>query len=192
MGEIMGDFDKLNRIREQFDRSSETLTNVSEVTGESGFRRLHILWLYPDVLNIHGGRGDVMAFLHMCDLMDIPVEIRRLDDVKAGRYIARYSRQAFPLELNRSLDVGSEYHFKFMGTDEGFNVKRVTINGEEVQLTQDPSNSYTKVSPDRTLGSFDDVVVIEFEEENSGDINGDGSVTIADVTKLVNKILGKE
>ena len=83
MGEIMGDFDKLNRIREQFDRSSETLTNVSEVTGESGFRRLHILWLYPDVLNIHGGRGDMMAFLHMCDLMDIPVEIRRLDDVKA-------------------------------------------------------------------------------------------------------------
>lgn len=118
--------------------------------------------------------------------------IMELDDVKAGRYIARYSRQAFPLELNRSLDVGSEYHFKFMGTDEGFNVKRVTINGEEVQLTQDPSNSYTKVSPDRTLGSFDDVVVIEFEEENSGDINGDGSVTIADVTKLVNKILGKE
>jgi len=79
----MSDFDKLNRIREQFDRTSETLTNVSEVTGESGFRRLHILWLYPDVLNIHGGRGDVMAFLHMCDLMDIPVEIRRLDDLKA-------------------------------------------------------------------------------------------------------------
>ena len=79
----MSDFDKLNRIREQFNRSTETLTNVSEVTGESGFRRLHILWLYPDVLNIHGGRGDVMAFLHMCDLMDIPVEIRRLDDVKA-------------------------------------------------------------------------------------------------------------
>lgn len=82
MGEIMGDFDKLNRIREQFDRNSETLTNVSEVTGESGFRRLHILWLYPDILNIHGGRGDMMAFLHMCDLLDIPVEIRRLDDVK--------------------------------------------------------------------------------------------------------------
>jgi len=79
----MGDFDKLNRIREQFDRNSETLTNVSEVTGESGFRRLHILWLYPDVLNIHGGRGDVMALLHMCDLLDIPVEIRRSDSLKA-------------------------------------------------------------------------------------------------------------
>lgn len=79
----MGEFDKLNRIREQFDRSSETLTNISEVTGESGFRRLHILWLYPDVLNIHGGRGDVMALLHMCDLLDIPVEMRRSDSLKA-------------------------------------------------------------------------------------------------------------
>ena len=82
MGEDMSDFDKLNRIREQFDRSSETLTNVSEVTGESGFRRLHILWLYPDILNIHGGRGDVMALLHMCDLLDVPVEIRRSDELR--------------------------------------------------------------------------------------------------------------
>ncbi len=78
----MNHFDKFNRIRKQFNRESDTLTNVSEVTGESGFRRLHILWLYPDVLNIHGGRGDVMALLHMCNLLDIPVEIRRSDDLK--------------------------------------------------------------------------------------------------------------
>ena len=78
----MDQFDKLNRIRNKFDRKSETLTNASEVTGESGFRCLHILWLYPDVLNIHGGRGDVMALLHMCDLLNIPVEIRRSDDLR--------------------------------------------------------------------------------------------------------------
>lgn len=79
----MDNFDKLNRIRNRFDRKSETLTNASEVTGESGFRCLHILWLYPDVLNIHGGRGDVMALLHMCDLLNIPVEIKRSDDLRA-------------------------------------------------------------------------------------------------------------
>ena len=78
----MDHFDKLNRIRNKFNRKSETLTNASEVTGESGFRCLHILWLYPDVLNIHGGRGDVMALLHMCDLLNIPVEIRRSDDLR--------------------------------------------------------------------------------------------------------------
>ncbi len=79
----MDQFDKLNRIRNKFDRKTETLTNASEVTGESGFRCLHILWLYPDVLNIHGGRGDVMALLHMCDLLNIPVEIRRSDNLRA-------------------------------------------------------------------------------------------------------------
>ena len=77
----MDKFDKINRIRNRFDRKSEILTNASEVTGESGFRCLHILWLYPDVLNIHGGRGDVMGLLHMCDLLNIPVEIKRSDDL---------------------------------------------------------------------------------------------------------------
>ncbi|MGX8775144.1 MAG: hypothetical protein ACSW8G_08830 [Bacillota bacterium] len=77
----MAEFDKLNRTRNRFDRKSDTLTNASEVTGESGFRCLHILWLYPDVLNIHGGRGDVMGLLHVCDLLNIPVEIRRSDDL---------------------------------------------------------------------------------------------------------------
>ena len=79
----MDKFDKFNRIRKKFDRESETLANVTEVTGESGFRRLHILWLYPDVLNIHGGRGDVMALVHMCNVLDIPAELRRSDDLKA-------------------------------------------------------------------------------------------------------------
>ena len=78
----MDKFDKINRIRNRFDRKSETLTNASEVTGESGFRCLHILWLYPDVLNIHGGRGDIMGLLHVCNLLDVPVEIRRGDSLK--------------------------------------------------------------------------------------------------------------
>ena len=78
----MDRFDQFNRIRKKYNRSSDVLANVTEVTGESGFRRLHILWLYPDVLNIHGGRGDVMALVHMCDLLDVPVEVRRSDNLK--------------------------------------------------------------------------------------------------------------
>ena len=79
----MNNFDKFNKIREKFDRDSEIFTNVSEVTGESGFRRLHILWLYPDVLNIHGGRGDLMALAQMCNRLDIAVEIKRSDELKS-------------------------------------------------------------------------------------------------------------
>lgn len=73
----MNDFSKFNRIRESVNRNSEAITNVSEVEG--GFRCLHILWLYPDVLNIHGGRGDIMGLLHMSNMLGIPVEIRRWD-----------------------------------------------------------------------------------------------------------------
>lgn len=75
----MNNFEKFNKIREKVTRKSDVLTNVSEVTGNSGFRCLHVLWLYPDVMNIHGGRGDIMAMLHISNLLGIPVEIRRVD-----------------------------------------------------------------------------------------------------------------
>lgn len=77
----MNDFSKFNRIRSDVDRRSDFVTNVSEVSGESGFRCLHILWLYPDVMNIHGGRGDIMGLLHISNLLNIPVEIRRWDSL---------------------------------------------------------------------------------------------------------------
>lgn len=78
----MNNFDKLKTIRENVDRRSEQLTNASVVNGESGFRCLHILWLYPDVMNIHGGRGDIMGLVHISNLMNIPVEVRRQDSLK--------------------------------------------------------------------------------------------------------------
>lgn len=40
---------------------------------------INIVWLYPNILNIHGGRGDLMAFKKIGALMDLPVEIRRCE-----------------------------------------------------------------------------------------------------------------
>ena len=56
----MNNFDKFNRIRNNADRNTLNITNESEVSGDNGFKFFHILWLYPDVLNIHGGRGDII------------------------------------------------------------------------------------------------------------------------------------
>ncbi|MDO4834117.1 MAG: hypothetical protein Q4A40_03655 [Bacillota bacterium] len=78
----MNNFDKLKTIRENTDRRSEQLTNAPVVNSESGFRCLHILWLYPDIMNIHGGRGDIMGLIHVSNLMNIPVEVRRHDSLK--------------------------------------------------------------------------------------------------------------
>lgn len=78
----MNNFDKFNRIRNRAGRRSEFITNVSEIAGESGFRCLHILWLYPDIMNLHGGRGDIMALLHISNVLGVQVEIRRCDSLK--------------------------------------------------------------------------------------------------------------
>ena len=42
-------------------------------------RAIHIAWLYPNILNIHGGRGDLMALERISGLMGMPVEIRRCE-----------------------------------------------------------------------------------------------------------------
>ena len=78
----MNNFDKFNRIRKDANRSRTEISNETEVSGSNGFRFLHILWLYPDVLNIHGGRGDIMGLLHICNMLDIPVKIRRWDSMR--------------------------------------------------------------------------------------------------------------
>lgn len=40
---------------------------------------VNIVWLYPNILNIHGGRGDLMAFKRIGEMMGLPVEIRRCE-----------------------------------------------------------------------------------------------------------------
>ena len=79
----MNNFDKFNRIRNNANRNTLNISNESEVSGDNGFKFFHILWLYPDVLNIHGGRGDIMGLLHICNMLDIPVEIERWDTMRS-------------------------------------------------------------------------------------------------------------
>ncbi len=42
-------------------------------------RAIHIAWVYPDILNIHGGRGDIMALNKISEKMGLPVEIKRCE-----------------------------------------------------------------------------------------------------------------
>ncbi|MBR5963381.1 MAG: hypothetical protein IK000_04445 [Bacteroidaceae bacterium] len=64
--------------------------------------------------------------------------------------------------LNRTdiLTVGTEYQLKLIGAQNA-NLKRVTINGEEVAVT----GTTNKTVPARTLGEYDDFIVVEFEDE---------------------------
>lgn len=40
---------------------------------------INIAWLYPNILHIHGGRGDLMAFKRVGEMMGLPVEIKRCE-----------------------------------------------------------------------------------------------------------------
>ena len=55
------------------------------------------------------------------------------------------------------LDEGTQYRFSFLGA-KNMNLKRLTINGEEVEVT----GNVIKITGYQLLGSFDDDVVIEF------------------------------
>ena len=42
-------------------------------------KQLNILWLWPDILNLHGDRGNVMALVHVCELYGIEAEVTRVN-----------------------------------------------------------------------------------------------------------------
>lgn len=75
----MEQFAMFNRIREGASRADKTISNVSALGLSEGTKPLRVLWMYPDVLNLHGGRGDLMALLHYSCLLGLPCEIRRIN-----------------------------------------------------------------------------------------------------------------
>ena len=70
-----------NEIRNKTTGHDALLSNVSELGLPEGTRALHILWMYPDVLNVFGGRGDLMALMRVSCSMGLPAEMKRLDSL---------------------------------------------------------------------------------------------------------------
>ncbi|MBQ6389252.1 MAG: hypothetical protein IJH90_06435 [Mogibacterium sp.] len=70
-----------NEIRKNTSGHDAVLSNVSELGFDKDTRALHILWMYPDALNVFGGRGDLMALMRISCLMGLPTEMRRLDSL---------------------------------------------------------------------------------------------------------------
>jgi hypothetical protein len=89
------------------------------------------------------------------------VTIYRLRDVTNKRYLAGINTVNSPL-IDRTdlLNEGMTYQWQLLGPA-GKNIKRVTINGEEVQVTGDN----TTLLPEITLGQFDVEILVEFTED---------------------------
>ena len=55
------------------------MTDKNETAAAAAENKLNILWLYPDVLDLHGGRGDLMGLMHTAELLGLTPELRRVD-----------------------------------------------------------------------------------------------------------------
>ena len=68
-----------NDIRENASLEDGVISNVKALGLPAGSKALHILWMYPDVLNVFGSRGDLMALMRVSCAMGIPAEIKRVN-----------------------------------------------------------------------------------------------------------------
>ena len=62
-------------------KAMRSINNLQALGLPANHKRLRILWMYPDTLSIHGGRGDMMALLRFAEKARIPLEIKRVDSL---------------------------------------------------------------------------------------------------------------
>lgn len=66
---------------EQLNAASRSVDNLSQLGLQANHGKIRILWMYPGSLNLHGGRGDLMALLRFATMCKLPVEIRRVENL---------------------------------------------------------------------------------------------------------------
>lgn len=67
------------KISEASRRDSAVISNLGALELPPETKPLRVLWMYPDTLSLHGGRGDLMALLRFSIHAGLPLEIRRVD-----------------------------------------------------------------------------------------------------------------
>ena len=75
----MGGFERFLAVRAGSRKDQKILRNHEVLGCAADARGIRVAWMYPDVLNLHGGRGDLMAVMHFSCLLGLPCEIRRVD-----------------------------------------------------------------------------------------------------------------
>ena len=75
-------FEEFGRIRAKSGAGDNYITNINEIETDGFGPTLNIVWLYPDIMCLHGGRGDMMALLRVATLMNISVKITRVNSLR--------------------------------------------------------------------------------------------------------------
>ena len=138
---------------------------IESSSGDSLFYNLGNLKTYGDSVVITSIYQDLVDFsksrIHIKS-KGTPENVAALQlfDNTHKEYVFTYESIADMTSIDRidTLDVNTEYYLQFLGA-KNVNLKRVTINGEEVEVT----GNVIKRTPTRILRSFDDEIYIEFE-----------------------------
>lgn len=67
------------QITNAYRQEDSSLHNFDVLGLERNTKALHLLWMYPDILSLHGGRGDIMALLRFATAAGLPLEIRKVE-----------------------------------------------------------------------------------------------------------------
>ena len=71
--------EQFNEIKNFFRHTDRSIHNLDALGLPETHNKIRILWMYPDSLSVHGGRGDIMALLRFASMAKLPVDIRRVD-----------------------------------------------------------------------------------------------------------------
>ncbi len=75
----MGQFERFCAMRAGGRKDGGVLRNHAVLGVPEDAPCVRIAWMYQDVLNLHGCRGDLMALAHFSCLMNLPCELRRVE-----------------------------------------------------------------------------------------------------------------
>lgn len=75
----MKSMDHFLHIKTTANQTAASINNLEALGLPANHKRVKILWMYPDTLSLHGGRGDIMALLRFAIMTKLPVEIRRVN-----------------------------------------------------------------------------------------------------------------
>lgn len=66
-------------MTEYTNETNRAVDNLEALGLPQNHKRIRVLWMYPDTLSLHGGRGDIMALLRFATMAHLPLEIRRVE-----------------------------------------------------------------------------------------------------------------
>ena len=74
----LNSFQAFCAITDRCDSTAPVISNFAWLQLPEDAPCIRVLWMYPDILSLHGGRGDLMALLRFATAAGLPLTIRKV------------------------------------------------------------------------------------------------------------------